>query len=307
MKNYKSMSFIRKIEMNLANVSVKPGDKFQLVRAYYDIDSFDCELCGHKDCMYAFEVKNIESQTIIKVGSECIHHWADKGVDIDLAEGLMQRVTSASNKARRDLKKRLGDEAWKALPEEERKAVKYWEQKDFIEKLGNAEYKKMSADEKRELVVSEFLTLQTKQLLADVSRAKTILDENDVKLILELGMEEQMEKALNQQKTIVLAGKIRDGLKRRDFNAIEVKSMIDEFEILNPNNYYFHQNSFDQRVKLENYKTIHREKYGWLVDYTGSNWSVLSTRRTLYQMGNITENEAFAAHSLIDAEKAKTM
>ena len=102
MKSYKSKKFVRKIEVNIANISAKPTDQFQLVKAYYDINLFDCELCGHKNVMYAYEVKNLETDKIIKCGSECVTHFANKGVDIDVAQGLMRRVTSASSKARRD-------------------------------------------------------------------------------------------------------------------------------------------------------------------------------------------------------------
>jgi hypothetical protein len=194
MKHYKSQSFVRKIEVNLANISVKPTDQFTLKAAYYDIDMFDCELCGHKNCMYAYEIENLETHEIMKVGSECVHHFEGKGVDINLAEGLMRRVMSASNKARRDLKMRLGQEAFDALPDEEKEKFRWWQQRDEIERLGKEAYKALPKDEKRELVVREYLVLQTKDLLRDVAWGKSILEEEDVARIAELGLEEEKKR-----------------------------------------------------------------------------------------------------------------
>jgi len=195
-KNYKSNKFVHKIEMNLANISVKPTDKFQLIKAYYDINCFDCELCGHKNVMNAFEVKNLKTNKIIKVGSECIQHFSDKGVDIDIAQGLMRRVISASNKARRDLKRKLGYEAFYSLPEKEKATVKPWDIRDKADELGKEAYKKLDRKVKQELVVNEYLILQTKELLANVAYNNSILTEEDIELIFQLDMQEDMDKAL---------------------------------------------------------------------------------------------------------------
>ena len=203
MKDYKSKKFVHKIEVNLANISVKPTDKFQLIRAYYDINLFDCELCGHKNVMYAYEVKNLETEKVIKVGSECVAHFSDKGVDIDVAQGLMRRVTSASNKARRDLKKRLGMEAFYALPEEKRVTVKSWEIRGVADELGKEAYKALDKKTKQELVINEYLVLQTKELLSNVAYRNSILSEEDVELILQLEMEDDMMKALETQERMI--------------------------------------------------------------------------------------------------------
>ncbi len=309
-KNYRSVSFVRKIEMNLANVSVKPTDEFTLVKAYYDIDGFDCELCGHKDCAYAFEVMNLQTKEVIKVGSECITHFEGRGVDIDLAEGLMQRVTAASNKARRDLKRRLGTDAWNALPLEDRKKVRSWEQREFIDKLGAEEYKKISKEEKRELIVTEFLTLQTKELLVGVSTAKSILTEEDVKVILELGLEEEMNRALKQRELWEKRKAVQDAinafnkcLAAPDFDAQEAETLLSKIAELDPNiNTRWSRESIRQRVEKDERVKALRDKYGWLIDYNGNNWQVRRIRDNLINWNSISSNDESTAHSLIDSE-----
>lgn len=311
-KNYRSVSFVRKIEMNLANVSVKPTDEFTLVKAYYDIDGFDCELCGHKDCAYAFEVQNLQTKDIIKVGSECITHFEDRGVDIDLAEGLMQRVVAASNKARRDLKRRLGTDIWNALPLEERKKVRSWEQREFIDKLGGEAYKKISKEEKRELIVTEFLTLQTKELLVGVSSNKSILTEEDVKVILELGLEEEMNVALKQQEYWKKRAALQDAINTFSkyltapvFDAKEAEVLLSKISELDPKaNVRWSQESIRQRVEKDERKIALRPQYGWLIDYSGSNWQVQRIRDNLINWNSISSNEEVTAHSLIDSEAA---
>ncbi len=310
MKQYRSVSFIRKIEMNLANVSVKPTDEFTLVKAYYDIDGFDCELCGHKDCAYAFEVMNLQTKEVIKVGSECITHFEGRGVDIDLAEGLMQRVTAASNKARRDLKRRLGNDAWNALPDEDKKKVKSWERREFIDKLGAEEYKKISKEEKRELIVTEFLTLQTKELLVGVSTAKSILTEEDVKVILELGLEEEMNRALKQREFWMQRKAYQDAvnafhnyLAAPDFDAQEAENLISKIVDIDPSFYVFGaRQSITRRLQQKDRINALREKYGWLIDYSGDNWQVRRIRDNLINWNSISSYDESTAHSLINSE-----
>src|SRR6056297_482218 len=124
-KQYRSETFASRIQMNLADISASPGDEFKLIAAYYDPMTFDCELCGHKNCMYAYEIQNIKTKNIIKVGSECVHHFKDKGVNIDLAEGLMKRVISATAKARKELIIHLGKEALQNLSDEKKRDIGY--------------------------------------------------------------------------------------------------------------------------------------------------------------------------------------
>ena len=310
MKIYKSQSFIHKIEVNLANISSNPDDEFQLIKAYYDIKGFDCELCGHKDCMYAFEVKNLKTNAIIKVGSECISHFEGKGVDIDLAEGLMQRVMSASNKARRDLKRRLGEEAWNKLSVEERKVVKSWEQREFIDKLGAEAYKALPTEEKRELVLTEFITLQTKELLTDVARNKSILSEEDVQVIMQLGLEKEMNQALTTAEVNRRYKQIKDAenkfsqyINTPDFSEDVARSMIQDIKnIDNKYNVMWLESNVNNRLQQRQRLTALREKYGWLIDYQGHNTTIMSIKHYLSVYGYITQRQEEYAHSLIDAE-----
>lgn len=170
MREYKSSRFQKRIELNLANISSSENDKFELVSAYYDQNLFDCELCGHRNCVYAFEVKNLETNKIIKVGSDCIHHWEDKGVDINLAAGLMRRVMNMTQNARNKL----------------------------IKEMGKEEYKKLSKEEKREKITHQYMIEQAKQLLRDASRNKSVLSEEEIQHILSLGLEDEYLRVKNK-------------------------------------------------------------------------------------------------------------
>lgn len=200
MKEYKSKAFETKIQINLANISANPNDEFSLVTAYYDISMFDCELCGKTGCMYAFEVKNNQTQKIIKVGSECINHFEGKGVDISVAEGLMKRVMSATNKARNELKKALGKKAYDELSEDER--GKWYEKDNKIKELGALAYKQLSREEKRKFIVKQFNIIQTKELLSDYRRNKTILTDEQINDIVNLGLEHELDEAEQTRRKI---------------------------------------------------------------------------------------------------------
>jgi len=310
MKIYKSQSFIHKIEVNLANISVNPDDEFQLVKAYYDIHGFDCELCGHKDCAYAFEVKNLKTNTIIKVGSECIDHFSGRGVDINLAEGLMKRVMSASNKARRDLKRRLGEEAWNKLPTDERKVVRSWQQREFIDKLGAEAYKNIPADEKRELVLTEFITLQTKELLTDVAHNKSILSDEDIQVIMQLGLESEMNRALTTAETARRYKQIKDienkfsqYIRTDDFSEDVARSMIQDIKNIDSKySLAWLENNISNVIsRRQNLIALH-EKYGWLLDYQGHDATIISIKHYLSTYGYISQRQEESAHNLIDAK-----
>ncbi len=309
MKQYKSQNFVKKIEVNLANISAKPNDKFQLIKAYYDINSFDCDLCGHKNCMYAYEVKNLQTGAIMKVGSECIHHFKDKGVDINLAEGLMRRVTAASNKARRDLRYRLGKEVWDALSDEERGRFKFWEHKAEIDRLGKIAYNALPKEEKRELVVNEYLTLQTKELLVQVSYNKSILTEEDVQLILQLNMEEEMQGAITKQKIAADKNKIK-AIEDRTlryireaevFDPQKMLEMSDEINTINPDyNFAWIGNAMQNRLDEDDKKEEIKNEYAWLLDYKGNNPTVRDIRSYLLKHKTITPAQQNLAFSLVE-------
>jgi hypothetical protein len=303
---YKSVAWTHRIEASLANISVKPEDKFQLVKAYYDVHEFDCELCGHKHCMYAFEVKNLESNIIIKVGSECIHHFAGKGVDINLAEGLMERVMKASVKARSDLKVSLGEKAWLEIPEEERNKISYWKRNDYKKELGLAAYKALSKDKKRELITEQYMIVQAKELLSDVAYNRSILSPEEVSMIAELGMTVELEKAQEKQKQMVmrqemkeLEGQFFQGINSEDF--AKAKEALDAIKVKCPeysnleNLQYRYDNDFNAFQKVQN-------TYGWLMAYAGKNPIVLSIKLYLKRYGDISDKQESYAKSLIKQE-----
>lgn len=209
MKAYISETFKTRIEVNLANISTDPNNEFKLEKAYYDYLEFECELCGHKHCMYAFEVKNIETEKIIKVGSECIHHFKDRGVDIDLAEGLMKRVMNATNKARRQLKESLAMKVWDNLSDEKRTEIyKYYNPKwnhapsHVLEEIGKQEMKKLSKEEKAKMTIEAYIVEQAKELLYDYSINKAILDSEQIAKIVDLGLSNELEKAEKKREWI---------------------------------------------------------------------------------------------------------
>lgn len=154
-KNYISESFQDRIQISLANISRSPEDKFEIVGIKYIPATFKCELCGHQPCLYAFSIKNIESNTIIDVGSECVKHFKGE-CDIDVTEGLKKRIKSVTRKMRRYMKKSLGDD-----------------------------YKEVDKEKKRELTVKLFMEHQTKEMLRNEQGKKVRLTKEEVARILE--------------------------------------------------------------------------------------------------------------------------
>jgi hypothetical protein len=154
---YISKAFQDRIEVSLANISRSKDDEYSLIHVFYSYNYFSCELCNHNPCSYAYVIQNNKTNKKMKVGSECIHHFDGKGINIDLAEGLRKRVKGITRKERRFLKKNM------------------------IE----AEYKSMTKEEKRQMTISLFLKRQTKELLEGKFQGKTILSKDDVKKILD--------------------------------------------------------------------------------------------------------------------------
>jgi len=284
MKEYRSKAFQTRIEVNLANISSSPEDEFKLHTAYYDTNTFDCDLCGHKGCVYAFEVKNIETDKILKVGSECIHHFEGKGVDIDLAEGLMKRVMQVTQKARNKL----------------------------IKEIGKEEYKKLSKDEKRQKITKQYIIEQTKELLTDVAKNKAILTEEQVQRILDLGLKDEYEEAKekrdeqeNWKKANAILTSFEDYIGELKKNWEEVdEERIEEFR----NEYskysrYHNANMID--VYLKNYRRQLevRDKYDWLFNYNGSNQTILDIKSQLERKGSVSDRQANYAQSLMQREK----
>jgi len=154
--NYISKSYQDRIEVNLANISCTKNDKFILTGMSYIIQTFSCELCNHNPCLYAFHVKNTETNSALTVGSECIKHFKDQGCNIDLASGLKKRVKSITRKMRRYMKKYMDSD----------------------------DYKNLTVEEKREFTVKLFMKHQTKEQLRDEGAKKARLTEQEVVDIL---------------------------------------------------------------------------------------------------------------------------
>lgn len=314
MRHYRSQAFVRKIEINLANVSAKPDDEFTLVSASMNYNEFTCELCGHQHCVKEYIIKNNETDVEMSIGSECISHFEGKGVDIDLAEGLMRRVTSASNKARRDLQRRLGEEAWSELSQEEKDQVKWYMRKDKIEELGKVAYKALSKEEKRELMVNEFLTLQAKELLTDVAKNKSILVEEDVELILSLDMEEEMKRAIEQQKAIAVKEEVykveNEALKyireAETVSSEKVEEMKNRIIELQPNyRSSWIDSAYANRIHEDRSREALKAEYGWLIDYDGNNPTVRDIRSYLIRNKQISPAQQNLALSLVENDNVK--
>lgn len=151
---YISKSFKDRIEINLANICKSKDDNF-ITGISFVTSSFQCELCHHRPCVYAYTVKNTSTNTKILVGSECVMHFT-KGINIDLVEGLKKRIKSVTRKMRRYMKKNLTKE----------------------------KYESISDNEKRENVIKLFMKQQTKESLSEESTKKVMLSSQEVLNIL---------------------------------------------------------------------------------------------------------------------------
>lgn len=285
MKHYRSNSFQTRIEVNLANISSSPEDEFQLHSAYYDKNLFDCELCGHRNCVYAYEVKNLKTDKILKVGSECIHHFEGKGVDIDLAEGLMKRVMKATQNARYKLIKEMGEE----------------------------EYKKLTKEEKREMVTQQYMIEQAKQMLMDMSQNKTTLSEDQVQHILDLGLEdeyteakEKREKRDKFQKSVEVLNSFQDYLNQLRTNwETPDESKVEEFkDAYEATSVYANSNMVDVYLREYLKQIDNRKKYDWLFNYDGKNETVENIKLSLVKYGSLTNKQEKYARSLIEKESS---
>jgi len=154
--NYISQGFQDRIEVSLGNISRGPEDKFAIVGIKYVPATFKCELCGHDPCLYSYSVKNLETDIVIEVGSECVKHFADKGCNIDVALGLQKRIKSVTRKMRRYMKKYLEED----------------------------QYKEMNRETKRELTLRLFMKHQAMEALKDGSTKRSLLAKEEVDKII---------------------------------------------------------------------------------------------------------------------------
>lgn len=283
-KDYKSSSFQNKIEISLANISSSPEDEFRLVKTSYKY--FNCELCDHKHCMYQFTIENIKTKKQLNVGSECINHFKGKGIDIDLAMGLLKRIQKMVLKAREDMREDIDED----------------------------EYKKYSIEEKRQLTVKYYIREQAKELLMDVARNKTVLSKTQVNEILDLGLNKELEKAKNRQKALQALAEADAVAAEFDNLVKEAKEkgeMIEEkvyrdysykWKAICP--YEYVRNPVDTSWLSLKRDFEYIKKYTWLVKYKGSNKVVVDIQTGFLQHGRITEKQEAYAKGLVKKEKA---
>lgn len=316
-RQYHSQAFQDRIEVNLGNISSNPEDEFKLFNAFYDPKSFDCELCGHKYCNYAFVVQNIQTQKKIKVGSECIHHFKDRGVNIDLAEGLMKRVWKATKDARNELKDDLAKKAWDEMPETEKANIRSWEKWKVLEELGKTEMKKLSREDKAELTVKFYMVIQAKELLADVAQNKAILDEDQIKHIVEMGLSNELDAAQKRArraatyKNMINAEiefeKIINGLETSGFKPLDpvVVEQYDQKWVALYTEYYGTKPTFDKilsnRDRYQN-EITQSTKMAWLASYQGPNPIVQDIKRYYFRKHYISTAQESYAKALIAKE-----
>jgi len=155
--NYISQGYQDRIEVSLGNISRKPEDKFAIVGIKYIPKSFKCELCGHEPCLYAYSIKNLETDIIIDVGSECVKHFRDKGCNIDVATGLRKRIKSVTRKMRRYMKNTLEED----------------------------DYKTLTPEKRRELTVRLFMKHQAIEALKEGTGKKALLDKEDILRVID--------------------------------------------------------------------------------------------------------------------------
>lgn len=171
--NYISKGFQDRIEVSVGNISRRPEDKFAIVDIKYVPVTFKCELCGHEPCLYSYSVKNLETDIVIEVGSECVKHFKDKGCNIDVVEGLRKRIKSVTRKMRRYMKKYLEED----------------------------KYKGMNKETKRELTLKLFMKHQAMEALKDGSTKRSLLDKADVTRIIENTPEVPVRETKRTKKT----------------------------------------------------------------------------------------------------------
>lgn len=284
-KDYKSKSFKSRIELSLANISASPKDEFKLIKTSYH--PFDCELCNHKYCMYQFTIENLKTKKQLNVGSECIHHFHGKGVDIDLAMGLLKRVQRTVLKARRDMKD------------------------DFTD----GDYEKLSLDEKRTLTIKYYMRSQAKELLQDVARNKSILTKEQLNDILDLGLENELKRAQERQKVMAQyqqARKIESEfrsilLKAKEGGFAEVSEDVADgyskkWSATCPDGTYSDYISGLYKT-YNNERTIARNQYPWLIGYKGTSRVVADIKDRFMRYGGLTPKQERYAKSLIENEQ----
>jgi len=218
-KEYVRKGFEEKIMMNLARICRSEDDKFGLARVEYTRD-FTCELCEHQHLSMCYWVKNLSTNLIIKVGSECIHHFSVPQSDLDKAEALRKRV-ERSIESGRDIKVRefgtemfnelpeetrnkryflqseihdiIGNEAYMGLPESSKKETLVRD--EFIMLLGNEKFKSLPRGEKFDLINNFYRLDYAERLLDGVAHGEYLLTKEEIEEIVSLNKEDELAKA----------------------------------------------------------------------------------------------------------------
>jgi hypothetical protein len=316
-RTYKSAKFVDKIEFNLAQVSASENDEFQLVNSFYDPHGFDCELCGHKHCNYALIVKDIQTKKELRVGSECIQHFKDRGVDIDVAEGLIKRVMKATAEARRELKDELAEKAWDAMPEAERAKIKSWEKYRVMEELGKNAMKALSKHEKAELTVQAFMVVQAKELLLEVARNHATLTEEQIAHIVELGLKDKMDDAQRRAvraKAIADANMVQTKMSEEIRKAKETGFVLLDQKVIDDLSNQWVAN-YDPAYATSGYnpvKSLYQtylnerdaiiRQYPEVVNYQGKNAAALDIKNFLIQRGYVTYAQQNLVKNIVQRE-----
>jgi hypothetical protein len=225
----------------------------------------------------------------------------------------MKRVVKATIEARDELKTELGKRAFDNLPEEQRKAVRSWEMHKMIEELGKEEMKKLSKTEKRELSVNAFMRMQAKELLLQVSMNKSVLTEEQIKEIVDLGLTEELDRANAQAQRkarILQATEIERNFELLlssnkdngwpELDPMYVEQVSQQWLTVNPDKAY--SNPIKNRASNYNSTRQSVTKYQWLLDYKGTNQKVLDIRHYLSNWGYISSSQESYAKTLISNE-----
>ena len=308
MKAYKFSSFRDKIEINIANISSSPDDKFRILRYYYSQD-FTCELDLHKHCCYLFEIQNIQTQKILKVGSECVHHFKDKGIDMNLAEGLIKRIMKATDEARDEIRTKLGEEAWEKLPAEEKAKFKSWQIAQEKERLGHDIFKNMPREQKSQMTAEAYLVVQAKDLLRDFSINRAFIDEDEVKRLFDMGLADKYEEAKVKRAKAVEYDEYMNCKKDIDsyFNSLKNDwsdpdpSKMLEFSTKVANNRY--SIDIDSLVSRYNYQKSRIQAYPLLKNYKGNNSTVKYMIETVCRGSYIYNYQMDQVKQIIESER----
>ncbi len=108
------MTYIQRVASTLAPLSIEQDDMATMLREWhytgntYDLGEplEDCELCGHPDIRYQFEIANRHTGHELLIGSECITRFDIPAVD---EEGRLLDSAATREKVHRDRRKLITD------------------------------------------------------------------------------------------------------------------------------------------------------------------------------------------------------